>query len=96
PMWLASALAKISGRSVVMESAERNPASAHLFLVNPLAGLRMDSLFSTHPPAEKRIAALKQQAQEMGRMSSRLETVAGERRSAPWGEPAVRRRNPWG
>src|SRR6185295_11549792 len=51
PMWLASALAKIersAGRAPIM-TAERNPATAPLFIVNPLTGERMDNLFSTHP-----------------------------------------------
>ena len=60
PLRLASALAKISGGAGrhEMDSAERNPASAHLFIVNPLSGARMDNLFSTHPSAKNRIAAL--------------------------------------
>jgi heat shock protein HtpX len=67
-MWLASALAKISGYAarVPMESAEANPASAHLFIVNPLAGRRFDNLFATHPSTENRIAALREIAAEMG------------------------------
>ncbi|MEM1276756.1 MAG: zinc metalloprotease HtpX [Pseudomonadota bacterium] len=68
PLWLASALAKISRVNLVMETAEENPASAHLFIVNPLAGSRMDRLFSTHPNPERRIAELKRQAAVMGRM----------------------------
>ena len=40
------------------EAAERNPATAHLFIINPLSGQRMDNLFSTHPATENRIAAL--------------------------------------
>ncbi|MEM1315431.1 MAG: zinc metalloprotease HtpX [Pseudomonadota bacterium] len=64
PMALASALAKIAGggRAHEMASAERDPASAHMFIVNPLAGKRMDSLFSTHPATENRIAALREMA----------------------------------
>jgi heat shock protein HtpX len=64
PLWLASALEKISGfgRRIEMESAERNPASAHLFIVNPLSGRRMDNLFATHPATENRIAALRAMA----------------------------------
>ena len=64
PLWLASALGKISraaGR-VPMMSAERNPATAHLFIMNPLTGERMDNLFSTHPAAANRIAALQEMA----------------------------------
>jgi len=64
PTWLASALAKIAraaGR-MPMISAERNPATAHLFIINPLTGERMDNLFSTHPNTENRIAALQDMA----------------------------------
>jgi heat shock protein HtpX len=48
---LASALAKISNfaHQVPNAEAERNPATAHMFIINPLSGERMDSLFSTHP-----------------------------------------------
>ena len=59
--WLASALGKISPRrraASTTATAERNPATAHLFIVNPLSGARMDNLFSTHPATENRIAAL--------------------------------------
>jgi heat shock protein HtpX len=64
PLWLASALRKIatSAHHVVNPSAERNPATAHLFIINPLSGSRMDSLFSTHPDTENRIAALEAMA----------------------------------
>lgn len=69
PLWLASALARIAGggpRHAEMASAERNPASAHLFIVNPLAGRRFDGLFTTHPAVENRIAALRAMAAEGG------------------------------
>jgi len=64
PLWLASALQKISGaaREIPMESAEKVPASAHLFIINPLVGGTIDNLFSTHPNANNRIAALVEQA----------------------------------
>ncbi len=64
PMALASALAKIAraaGRSVNIP-AERNPASASMFIINPLHALRMDRLFATHPPTEERIARLQAMA----------------------------------
>jgi heat shock protein HtpX len=69
PLSLASALRKISGgaRQIEMVSAERNPASAHMFIINPLSGARMDNLFSTHPAVENRVRALEAQAAEMGR-----------------------------
>jgi heat shock protein HtpX len=66
PLWLASALARLSAQHPVMERAERDPASAHMFIVNPLLGRGMDSLFSTHPSMRNRIAALEAQAHEMG------------------------------
>jgi heat shock protein HtpX len=68
PRALASALAKISNAAhrIPNMAAERNPASAHLFIVNPLSGARMDNLFSTHPATENRIAALLALEAEMG------------------------------
>jgi heat shock protein HtpX len=68
PLWLASALGKIAGyaKAVPNMPAEHNPATAHMFIINPLSGERMDSLFSTHPATENRIAALHAQAQQMG------------------------------
>jgi heat shock protein HtpX len=64
PLALASALAKISAyaQRIAMPSAERNPTSAPLFIVNPLSGQRMDNLFSTHPNVENRIRALEAMA----------------------------------
>ncbi|MBB4075815.1 heat shock protein HtpX [Bartonella fuyuanensis] len=67
PLWLASALRKIADGAygVYNEEAEHNPATAHLFIINPLSGEGADSLFSTHPATENRIAALYRQAEEM-------------------------------
>jgi heat shock protein HtpX len=67
PLGLASALRKISAYAgrIPMPSAERNPASAPLFIVNPLTGARMDNLFSTHPSVENRIRALEAMAGNM-------------------------------
>lgn len=60
PLWLSSALRKIAGAAQVIHNndAERNPATAHMFIINPLSGERMDNLFSTHPNTENRVAAL--------------------------------------
>jgi heat shock protein HtpX len=41
---------------------DANPATAHMFIVNPLRGGGIVSLFSTHPPMEERIARLEQMA----------------------------------
>ncbi|MBS1302245.1 zinc metalloprotease HtpX [Loktanella sp. SALINAS62] len=61
PLWLASALEKIaSGASRIDNAAaERNPATAHMFIINPLHAHKHDSLFATHPATENRIAALR-------------------------------------
>jgi len=60
PAWLAAALRKIeqlaSGR--LMPSAERNPATAHMFIINPLIKGGVDNLFRTHPPTEERVRRL--------------------------------------
>lgn len=60
PLALASALARIANAAgrVVNIPAERNPASAALFIINPLHALRMDSLFATHPSTQDRIDRL--------------------------------------
>lgn len=64
PMWLASALQRIeSGASRIdNDAAERNPATAHMFIVNPLHAHKRDSLFSTHPATTNRVARLKAMA----------------------------------
>ena len=64
PQWLASALEKIErgARRSVNESAERNPGTAHMFIINPLNGQRGDNLFSTHPNTANRIARLREMA----------------------------------
>ncbi len=61
PMWLASALEKIAVGAARIDNhaAERNPATAHMFIINPLHAHKHDSLFSTHPATENRIAALR-------------------------------------
>jgi heat shock protein HtpX len=69
PSPLISGLVKISGAAQQIEnpSAEQNPATAHMFIINPLTGGHgWDSLFATHPAVENRIAALQQLAAEMG------------------------------
>jgi heat shock protein HtpX len=64
PLWLASALDKLEQGAAAIdnEEAEANPATAHMFIVNPLHGRSMDNLFSTHPNTANRVAALRQMA----------------------------------
>lgn len=80
PEWLASALARLGQLSGRIDNiaAERNPATAHLFIVNPLHMQAFDSLFATHPPIEKRIAELR----KMGGGSRRHPPAS---RDGPWG-----------
>ncbi len=90
PSWLANGLAKLERGKIghVNQSAEANPASAHMFIINPLSGLRMDRLFATHPPTEERIARL----MALGGPSMQRRTTAPGGTS-PWSTPA--KRNPW-
>ncbi len=89
PLSLASALVKISNAAQRIDNpaAEANPASAHLFIINPLSGQRMDNLFSTHPATENRIAALQVLA---GNMPEQVNRTVG-----PWSRP-TRSAGPWG
>ena len=99
PRYLASALARLenAAHQIPNDAAERNPATAHLFIINPLSGQRMDSLFSTHPATENRIAALEQLAAEMGysrRPEPRHAPAAHGAARGPWGGGSLR--GPWG
>jgi len=95
PRALASALGKISGAARLQPNvtAEANPATAHLFIVNPLSGARMDNLFSTHPAVENRIAALLRLDAAMGggAPSAPVRPMA----PGPWAQTTPRR-GPWG
>jgi heat shock protein HtpX len=103
PQALASALAKISDAAQAIENptAERTPATAHLFIVNPLTAHGMDNLFSTHPSTENRIAALERLAAEIGSGGYGLRPTAPaypRHPAGPWGNPGGRdeNRGPWG
>jgi len=58
PYGLAGALEKLSQASKAIPM-QANPSTAHMFIVNPLTGKSLMNLFSTHPPAEERIARLR-------------------------------------
>ena len=98
PRALASALHKISNAAAAIPNprAEQNPASAHLFIINPLHGTGADNLFSTHPSTENRIARLLQMAgaaaavytpepQPARRGRSILPETAPRPQRGPWG-----------
>ena len=98
PLWLASALSKIAGGVQRIENpdAERNPAAAHMFIINPLHGQRMDNLFSTHPATENRIAALQELARSMGTAGGNVSGAPSDRVApAPSAEDDVDA-GPWG
>lgn len=90
PQALASALQKIDAYArggYVNPDAERNPATAHMFIINPLAGRGTDNLFSTHPSTENRVRAL------LG-MTGR-ERVAAAPRATAVPRTETRRIGPW-
>ena len=69
PLWLASALAKIHNASLQIDNhrAEANPATAHMFIINPLHAHAVDGLFRTHPSTEERIRRLQEMAAQIER-----------------------------
>jgi heat shock protein HtpX len=105
PRYLSNALIKIdnAAHQIPNDAAERNPAAAHMFIINPLSGQRMDNLFATHPATENRVAALEQLAAEMGRSGPASRPAGAPRGSVPasgapggpWGNTG-RRSGPWG
>jgi heat shock protein HtpX len=104
PRWLSSALVKIhnAAQRIPNEEAERVPAAAHMFIINPLTGQGMDNLFSTHPNTENRIAALEALAQELARNGVDLGpdvSSAEVREAGPWTDSSPSPsgdRGPWG
>lgn len=101
PLWLASALGKISQmvRGRELATAEAHPETAHLFIVNPLAGKGYDNLFSTHPDPRNRISALEAQAREMGvgpGSGPRGREAAARPSRIPTASSSAGPRSPWG
>jgi len=95
PLSLASALQKIAGAAhrIPNMAAERNPASAHMFIINPLSGVRVDMLFSTHPPMEERVARLVAISKAMGATGGSM----AAKPAGPWSDTQTRAsRGPWG
>jgi heat shock protein HtpX len=96
PMWLASALVKIdnAAHQIPNMDAERSPATAHMFIINPLSGQGMDNLFSTHPSTENRVHELQRLAGELGPRGGFATAPANASSNSrePWGG----QRGPWG
>jgi heat shock protein HtpX len=93
PLWLASALEKIhdAAKRIPNEQARWRPATAHMFIINPLFGGRMDGLFTTHPRTENRVAALLELAEKMG-----IRIGAPQRPLQPRTAGPSSPRGPWG
>jgi len=95
PLALASALKRIASAApgIRNDEAEANPAIAHLFIINPLSGMGVDSLFSTHPATTNRVAALEAMAREPGF------AAGGGPARGPWDGNSPEKhapRGPWG
>jgi heat shock protein HtpX len=67
PLWLASALQRIDSGAAAIDNpaADANPATAHMFIVNPLHG-GLSGRLGSHPSTEERIARLRAMAAAMG------------------------------
>jgi heat shock protein HtpX len=92
PSALARALEKIEAYArggYVNYEAERNPATAHMFIINPLNGKGADSLFSTHPATHNRVEALLKLGVGRGTVARRaaptLVPPSDGRSPGPWG-----------
>jgi len=85
PDWLADALEKLElgSKRIDNQAAEHNPATAHMFIVNPLHAHKHDSLFSTHPATANRVARLR----EMSGISRGPMDVPQNTPEGPWSSP---------
>jgi heat shock protein HtpX len=88
PLWLASALAKIHNASLQIDNhrAEANPATAHMFIINPLHAHAVDGLFRTHPSTEERIRRLQELAAQSSANddSQSMAAYRSRRNRGPW------------
>lgn len=91
PLWLASALKSIQGFASKIDNhgAERNPSTAHMFIINPLHAHAHDKLFSTHPSTANRITALEAM---VGKVKP---NQSNHRSSIPKTGRRTRTENPW-
>ena len=91
PLWLASALKSIQGFATKIDNhgAERNPSTAHMFIINPLHAHAHDKLFSTHPSTANRITALEAM---VGKVKP---NQSNHRSSIPKTGRRTRTENPW-
>lgn len=98
PHWLADALEKLhrGAERIDNPAAENNPATAHMFIVNPLHAHARDKMFSTHPSMANRVARLR----AMAPGAENTGDIAIETSAGPWSRRpqarSTRRRGPWG
>ena len=95
PLWLASALEKLEhgAQHIENEAAEEHPATAHLFIINPLHAHSIDSLFSTHPNTANRVQRLREMPGGLGAKPSRpsspmysaSSSIVPKVKKGPWG-----------
>lgn len=96
PEWLASGLERLEAYShqAVNEGAEAHPATAHIFIINPLSAGGMRGLFTTHPSTGERVARLRAMRPSGGAMLDAPAVAV-----SPWAvtrpEVAPPSRNPW-
>ena len=76
PLWLASALEEIEHAAQRIDNveAEQHPATAHMFIINPLHGGGLSTLFASHPSTAERVARLRAMA-----------GIADASKRGPWG-----------
>ena len=104
PQALASALQKIEAyaHGIVNVTAERNPATGQMFIINPLAGRGADNLFSTHPATGNRVAALMKMGGGRGAPPRQQDPIVsgggrwgGGATAVPTTEPGKPQGGPW-
>lgn len=110
PQWLAGALERIhvGAEQIPNYQAESHPATAHMFIANPLHGNALATLFSTHPAMEERVRRLLNMAGAShgdhsggggrGRTDAyrRAASPPSADNKGPWGSAPKRRSGPWG
>ena len=85
PLWLASALSRIASADEPNPAADAHPATAHMFIINPLSGGGIAGLFASHPPTEERIARLREMAGTPAIETQKSGGVFDVPRKGPWG-----------
>jgi heat shock protein HtpX len=98
PLWLASALEKLEqgAEHIEHEAAEENPATAHLFIINPLHSHSVDSLFSTHPNTANRVQKLRDMPGGLGARHSRSSKPLTPSSGRPSSMIPKTKKGPWG